>query len=55
LVESAPEACVAFVREEIARGIGWGFIIAGLVASLATIAALWWTPRPEAASPPPPN
>ena len=32
--------------EEIARGIGWGFIIAGLVASLATIAALWWTPSP---------
>ena len=46
LVATAPEACVEFVREEIARGIGWGFIIAGLVASLATIAALWWTPSP---------
>ncbi|MDG2022322.1 MAG: MFS transporter, partial [Phycisphaerales bacterium] len=44
LVATAPEACVEFVREEIARGIGWGFIIAGLVASLATIVALWWTP-----------
>ena len=52
LVESAPEACIAFVREEIARGIGWGFIIAGLVASLATIAALWWTPKNSQASEP---
>ncbi len=44
LVETAPEACVEFVRSQIARGIGWGFVFAGAVASLATVAAIAWRP-----------
>ena len=49
LVETAPEACVEFVRVEIARGIGWGFVFAGLVASLSTVAAIAWRPAASAA------
>lgn len=44
LVGSAPDACVEFVRTEIARGTGWGFVFAGLVASLAAVAAIAWRP-----------
>ena len=50
LVASAPDACVEFVRTEIARGIGWGFVFAGLVASLATVAAIAWRPPSAKAS-----
>jgi MFS family permease len=47
LIGSASDACVEFVRTEIARGIGWGFVLAGLVASLATLAAIAWRPPPS--------
>ena len=50
LVGSASDACVEFVRTEIARGIGWGFVFAGLVASLATVAAIAWRPSSSPAS-----
>lgn len=51
LVGSASDACVEFVRTEIARGIGWGFVFAGLVASLATVAAIAWRPSSSPTSP----
>ena len=36
--------CLVAVRAGIAEGIGWGFVVAGLISSAALLAALAWVP-----------
>ena len=36
--------CLDVIRQGISSGIGWGFVVAGLVASTGVIAAICWRP-----------
>ena len=44
----ADSECLDVIRQGISSGIGWGFVVAGFVASVAVVAAILWRPGGEA-------
>ena len=47
----ADSPCLIAVKEGIAEGIGWGFVVAGLISLVALLAALAWVPAPSSVDP----
>ena len=45
----ADSPCLVAVKAGIAEGIGWGFVVAGLISLVALLAALAWVPAPAPA------
>ena len=41
------EACLEALRSGIASGIGWGFVVAGVVSAFAVPVALAWREAPD--------
>lgn len=53
IIAAAPPGsdCVETIQQGISSGIGWGLVVAGLVASLAVVAAFAWRPGVAASTP----